>query len=187
MTYTCILFQITFSPLLHFSLLTLPLSLLSLDFNRKNLNMEKVILLCTDGAPAMLGCKNGLAAQWKNRYPHVITLHCIIHQSVLCAKLSGHLGEAMDNVIKIINFLRSNSSLTRRLFRAELQEADAEFEELLLHNNVRWLSKGQSLARFLSLVDDIIPFLTTLSKTQKKCCHLLQCCQMKHSWQTFNS
>ena len=119
--------------------------------------------------------------------PHVITLHCIIHQSVLCAKLSGHLGEAMDNVIKIINFLRSNSSLTRRLFRAELQEADAEFEELLLHNNVRWLSKGQSLARFLSLVDDIIPFLTTLSKTQKKCCHLLQCCQMKHSWQTFNS
>ncbi|QQP42234.1 Uncharacterized protein FKW44_016835 [Caligus rogercresseyi] len=57
----------------------------------------------------------------------------------------------MDDVMAIINFIRSTSSLQHRLFRQLLAEMNAEHYDLLLHNDVRWLSKGNALQRFCDL------------------------------------
>ena len=70
-----------------------------------------------DGAPSMAGREQGLAARMAAVAQQMRSLHCLIHQSLLCAKLRGELKEAMDSVMAIIHFIRSTSSLQHRLFR----------------------------------------------------------------------
>ena len=84
----------------------------------------------------------------KEDNPDLIAYHCIIHQSVLCAHLSEEYAEVMNTMMKLINFLRASSSHQHRLLREFLKEVDANADDLLLHNNVRWLSKGRVLERF---------------------------------------
>ncbi|RXM93778.1 General transcription factor II-I repeat domain-containing protein 2A, partial [Acipenser ruthenus] len=81
-------------------------------------------------------------------------------EAVLCSHLSEEYGKVMSTVIKLVNFIRSKSSLQHRQFKAFLQEVDAEFDDLLLHNNIRWLSKGAVLKRFFGLRDAILQFLS---------------------------
>ncbi|KAM3611977.1 uncharacterized protein V6R79_000238 [Siganus canaliculatus] len=54
----------------------------------------------------------------------------------------------MNTMMKLINFLRASSSLQHRLLREFLEDVEANASDLLLHSNVRWLSKGNSLGRF---------------------------------------
>lgn len=72
----------------------------------------------------------------------------------------------MDNVMAIINFIHSTSSLQHRSFRKLLLEMSAEHHDLLLHNDVRWLSKGKALVRFCDLRERITTFLR--NSKQKK-------------------
>ena len=56
-------------------------------------------------------------------------------------------------------------SLKRRLFRTHLEEAEAEHTELLLHADVRWLSRGRFLERFRELLPEIKEFLKEFKNT----------------------
>ncbi|RXN38167.1 SCAN domain-containing 3-like isoform X2 [Labeo rohita] len=144
---------------------------ISAFFKDSGLDMKHVCMLVTDGAPSMTGKVNGLAARWSAVAPQLISLHCIVHQAVLCAKLSGALKTTMDSVMAIINFIRSTSSVQHRLFRMLLSEMSAEHHDLLLHNDVSWLSKGKALERFCGLREEIITFLRG-SKQKKAETHL---------------
>ena len=104
--------------------------------------------------------------------PHTQFLHCIIHQVVLCAKLSGDLKNTMDTVMNIVNFIRSTSSLQHRLFRMLPADASTEHTDLLVHNDVRWLSKGKVLDRFCELRQEILSFLRTCK--HKRAAHFLE-------------
>ncbi|KAJ4918999.1 hypothetical protein JOQ06_027888, partial [Pogonophryne albipinna] len=111
-------------------------------FDGKDFKEELLTLIpLEDGAPAMVGKNRGMVSRFKNVAPKTNALHCLIHQSVLCAKLSGDLKDVMDKTMKIINFIRGNSSTQHRLFRKFVLESDATHDDLLLHNDVRWLSK----------------------------------------------
>uniref|UniRef100_A0A8C1IF79 HAT C-terminal dimerisation domain-containing protein n=1 Tax=Cyprinus carpio TaxID=7962 RepID=A0A8C1IF79_CYPCA len=136
---------------------------ISIFFKDNGLDMMHVCMLVTDGAPSMTGKVNGLAARWSTVAPQLISLHCIVHQAVLCAKLSGALKTTMDNVMA---FIRSTSSLQHRLFCMLLSEMSAEHHDLLLPNDVKWLSKGKALERFCGLKEEIITFLR--NSKQKK-------------------
>ncbi len=48
--------------------------------------------------------------------------------------------EVMDMVTRLVNFVWESSSLQHRLFRALLEELSADHKDLLLHNDVGWLS-----------------------------------------------
>lgn len=136
---------------------------LTVYFENAGLNLKKLISVTTDGARAMTGKNKGLVGQIKSDEKfngNLLFYHCIIHQSVLCCKLSPSLEFKMQVVIKIINFIRSKSSLRHREFKALLEETNAQFEDLLLHNNVRWLSKGLVLQRFFAVINDIKVFLS---------------------------
>lgn len=65
----------------------------------------------------------------------------------------------MTAVMKIVNFLRSHSALQHRLLRAFLQECESEYIDLLVHNDVHWLSKGNVLNRLICLLPEIHSFL----------------------------
>lgn len=128
-------------------------------FKDNKLNLEQVNMLVTDGAPSMAGSIKGLAARLRAIAPKIKSLHCLIHQSVLCARLSGELKTTMDSVMAMINFIRATSSLQHRLFRQLLEDMSADHGDLLLHNDVRWLSKGNALKRVCDLRKEIITFL----------------------------
>lgn len=61
------------------------------------MDFKKVNLVVTDGAPAMIGRNRGLVSRIKTVAPSDNALHCLIHQSVLCAKLSGDLRDYGQN------------------------------------------------------------------------------------------
>lgn len=140
-------------------------------FTKHGLSFEKINFIVTDGAPAMVGKNRGVVSRIKNVSPDTNALHCLIHQSVLCAKLNGDLKEVMDKTMKIINFIRTNSSTQHRLFRQFVHESEATQADLLLHNDVRWLSKGKALDRFIELRHQVVDFLKQ-SKSKAASDHL---------------
>ncbi|MGH0161433.1 UNVERIFIED_CONTAM: hypothetical protein FKN15_041049 [Acipenser sinensis] len=132
-------------------------------FEEHGLDLNKVCLLVTDGAPSMIGSKNGMIARLSALASQMQSLHCIIHQSVLCGKLCNELKDTMNTVTAIINFIRSTSSLQHRLFRLLQADMSADHHDLLVHNDVRWITKGKALNRFCDLKDEIIEFLNNSS------------------------
>jgi len=79
----------------------------------------------------------------------ILNDHCIIHQQALCGKILN-MKDVMNIAMKIVCSVQARS-LQRRLFRAHLDENNAEHTDLLLHTDVRWVSRGKSLARFMAL------------------------------------
>lgn len=107
-------------------------------FKDNGLDLQRVNLLVTDGAPSMAGKSKGLRARLSAIAPKMQSLHCVIHRSVLCSQLSVNFKHTMECVTAIINLIRSTSSLQHRLFRQLLADMSADHTDLLLHN-IRWL------------------------------------------------
>lgn len=136
------------------------------NFAKKtSLPLWKLVSIATDGAPSMVGKNNGFLAlcQKDEDFPDFVTVHCVIHQNALCAKVLN-MADVMNIATKIVNSVRARS-LRRRLFRTQLEENEAEYEDLLLYTDVRWLSRGQFLERFQSLLPEVIQFLESIGES----------------------
>ncbi|CAH1983266.1 unnamed protein product [Acanthoscelides obtectus] len=119
-------------------------------FIEKAITLSNIISVATDGAPAMVG--------------RVLAIHCVIRRQHLVAKnLSVRLHESLHLVIDAVNRIRSNA-LNTRLFAQLCEENNEHFHQLLLHTEVRWLSKGLCLSRFFALFETILEFLDTKDK-----------------------
>ena len=107
----------------------------------------------------MTGRHAGFIAQCKGDpdFPKFLHYHCIIHQQALCAKVTG-FEHVMTPVVKIINGIRSKPK-QHRIFKVLLEELSAEYGDLLLHTEIRWLSTGCILQRFLSLLGEVKEFM----------------------------
>ncbi|GBN85329.1 General transcription factor II-I repeat domain-containing protein 2B [Araneus ventricosus] len=68
----------------------------------------------------------------------------------------------MSLVIKIINSILAKA-LYHRQFKDFLEEIDRQFSDLLLHNKVRWISKGNVLQRYALCLSEIKTFLNEKS------------------------
>ena len=128
-------------------------------FSECNIPLKNIIACATDDAPSMIGRYNGFIAHLKKAVPGIFCIHCIIHRQHLVAKcLGGRLHDALDIVIKVVNYIKSNS-LRDRLFHELCSQNDEKFERLVMHTEVRWLSKGNCLRCFITLWDSIASFL----------------------------
>jgi len=66
--------------------------------------------------------------------------------------------------MKIINHIRGTSSTQHRC-------SANSYDDLLLHNDVRWLSKGKTLERFVELRTQVVDF-SKQSKSKAAADHL---------------
>ncbi|XP_059821310.1 SCAN domain-containing protein 3-like [Hypanus sabinus] len=132
------------------------------QFFENGLDVSKIVSVVTDRAPSMVAQHKGLVSRFAAVNPAFLAFHCIIHKSVLCAKLCGEMKEAMHTVTELVNTVHESSRLQHCLFRALLEEMTAEHKDLLQHNDVRWLSKGRVSGRLCDLHDELVPFLSSL-------------------------
>jgi len=114
----------------------------------------------------MMGKNVGLVKLLENWLERpLLSFYCVIHEESLCAKASAkQLTEVMSVVVKIVNTIAARSSLIHRQFKEFLSEIEAEYGDLLLHAEVRWLSRGKVLNRFISLIDAIQIFLIEIGE-----------------------
>ena len=128
-------------------------------FREKGIPLENIIACATDGAPSMTGRQRGFVSHLKRAIPGIFVIHCVIHRHHLAAKnLSGKLYDSIQIVVKAINKIKSHS-LNDRIFRKLCHDNEEEFERLIFHTEVRWLSKGNCLKRCYDLFDTVVEFL----------------------------
>nr|XP_021321998.1 LOW QUALITY PROTEIN: general transcription factor II-I repeat domain-containing protein 2B-like [Danio rerio] len=123
---------------------------------------KRLVGITTDGAPSMIGRKNGLVALVKKKLQEegveeATALHCIIHQQALCSKCLP-CDNVMSVVLKCVNLIRSRR-LKHRSFRAFLEEMESEYGDVLYFTEVRWLSRGNVLKRFFELREEVKAFM----------------------------
>ena len=126
--------------------------------------------VCTDGAPAMIGSRSGFQALVKHRAPAVKGVHCMIHRQALASKtLPEPLSNVLQHSISLVNYVKGNA-LNSRLFKELCEETNAEYNALLFHTKVRWLSKGNMIARVFQLRNEIKNFCEKHGKTDLVAC-----------------
>ena len=121
--------------------------------------MENCISICTDGAVAMVGHYKGFVSRIMEKQPEVVITHCFVHREALFAKtLPADLALVLNTVVSIVNFIKTKP-LKSRMFAILCEEVGADHTNLLLHTEVRWLSRGKVLARVYDLRNRLV-FLT---------------------------
>ena len=122
-------------------------------FAEKSLNWTRCSSICTDAAASMTGTIKSFVTLAKD--PNVKWTHCIIHRAALASKrMSPQLHDILNCSIKVINFIKSRP-LNSRLFRLFCEKMETEHTQLLLHTEVRWLSRGRILNRLFKLRTEV--------------------------------
>lgn len=139
-------------------------------FEKEDLSWSKLIGVCTDGAPAMLGSKSGFATLVKKKNSYIKTIHCMIHREALASKtLPNNMRLILQKLIKMVNYIKK-SALNTRVFRLLCQDMNSSHINLLFYTAVRWLSKGNVIARVFELLNELQIYFTSQGKNAE---HLL--------------
>ncbi|GFX52577.1 general transcription factor II-I repeat domain-containing protein 2A [Trichonephila clavipes] len=76
----------------------------------------------------------------------------------VCVLCSGTVSQ------KIVDLI-SSQALNKRKFDALLDEVNSVYNGLIMYNNVRWLSRGNVLQRFVDCLEEIGLFLQNVNNT----------------------
>ena len=133
----------------------------------KQIPWEKCCSLTTDGAAVMTGRFLGVGARVKAVATNCVLKHCIIHREALAVKpLSSdkqrktELEMVLDTIVKTVNYIKcGGKGKSARVFQKVCEEMESDNVTLLLHTEVRWLSRGKVLARVFKLRQEISVFL----------------------------
>ncbi|XP_039204226.1 uncharacterized protein LOC120310168 isoform X16 [Crotalus tigris] len=132
-----------------------------LDYLRANeINTTHLVSVATDGAPSMTGAQKGFVALLQKSLGRtLLTFHCILHQEALCAQtFPPECTEVMNVVIQIVNKIMAQG-LNHRQFCLLLEEMESTYPDLLLHDKVRWLSRGKVLKCFVACLEEVKTYL----------------------------
>lgn len=127
-------------------------------FRVHEVDWARCVGICTDGAKAMTGRHKGAVALIRKIAPTVSWVHCSNHRKALATKnMPGEPLTVLHDVVKIVNFIKARL-LNSRIFHTICNEMGSEHETLLLHTEVRWLSRGKVLARIFELRCEVEEF-----------------------------
>ena len=133
----------------------------------KQIPWEKCCSLTTDGAAVITGHFSGVGARVKAIATNCILKHCNIYREALGVKpLSSdkqrktELESVLDIVMKTVNHIKcGGKGKSARVFQKLCEELDSENVNVLLHTEVRCLSRGKVLTRVFKLRREILVFL----------------------------
>ena len=124
------------------------------------LQWKDCVGVCIDGATAMTGHTVSFHSRVRSASDSSITFtHCMIYQEALVGKkISPHLHFIVQNALKVLNFIKSDT-LNTRLSAKLCDDMESDYNTLLLRTEVRWLSKSKALERLLLLQNKVKIFL----------------------------
>ncbi|GBN83817.1 Zinc finger BED domain-containing protein 5 [Araneus ventricosus] len=133
--------------------------LLDKFFAENSILWDNCVDVCTDGAKAMTGKMSGAIAKIKEKAKGCSSSHCILHRHALAMKkMPPFIREVLSETVKIINFIKSRPK-NNRLFKILCDDMGSMHTSLLLHTEIRWLSRGKSLIRLFELRNEVGIFL----------------------------
>lgn len=128
-------------------------------FTENRLEWSQCIGFCSDGARAMTGKYGGVATKIKAVAPDCTFTHCVIHREALCIKrMPKNFEKVLREAIKVVNFIKSRA-LNSRLFSLLCSDMGSDHIQLLLHTEIRWLSRGKMLGRLIELRLEVQTFI----------------------------
>ena len=126
---------------------------------------EKCVGVCSDGARAMTGRHGGVVTRIQSIAPNAVFTHCSIHREALAAKmLQSSFKDVLDNAIKVVNLIKGRA-LNSFMFTIMCNDMGAEHDKLLLHTEVRLLSRGKVLFRLFELRAEVRLFLIDINSS----------------------
>lgn len=138
--------------------------MLNTFFTTNQIPWEHCVDVCTDGAKAMVGKTAGAVARIKEVATKCTSSHCILHRQALAVKkMPLSLTTVLNEAVKIINFIKARP-LNMRLFHILCDDMGSIHKSLLLHTEVRWLSRGKSLVRLFELRQEVAMFFSGQSR-----------------------
>ena len=128
----------------------------------KNIPLEKVSSLASDGAAVMTGKYNGVGAKLRQDIPHLVQVHCVAHKLALAAgqacrdvTLFNEYQLTLKNIYRYFN----NSALRYNELRAlqDLLQTDEDMRQVTLKEpaSFRWLSFEAAV----TAISDVYPAL----------------------------
>lgn len=134
-------------------------SLFDAFFIENSIPWNNCIDVCTDGAKAMVGPVAGVVTRIKKVSKNCTSCHCILHRhSLAMKKMPASLKQVLDNAVKIVNFVKARP-VRCRLLKILCEDMGSIHKSLLLHTEVRWLSRGKALSRLLELRTEVSSLL----------------------------
>lgn len=123
-----------------------------------NLSWDMCVNVCTDAAAAMRGMQKGFVGRVKQISKKITGTHCVLHREALAVKkMPQTLRTVVDEAVKVVNRIKARP-LQSRLFKILCEEMGSKHTSLLLHTEVRWLSRGRVLNRLFELRDEVRMF-----------------------------
>ena len=130
-------------------------------YNEHEIDLNRLVMLTSDGASAMLGRWNGLAALLKRSVPHLSEQHCVAHRKELALSASwkdNSLSKKLDVLLRTVYTLFSRSSVKTAALAelASVNEVDVlSFRSI---QEVRWLSRHFAVSAFVRNIDALVLF-----------------------------
>ena len=121
----------------------------------------------------MVGCMMGLTSFVKKENENVVVTHCFLHREALMDKTLGDkLRKMLNQAVELVNYIKTRP-VKSRLFEQLCSNMDSQHRRLLLHTQVRWLSKGKDRNRVYKLRQELPKFFEEMK--QNHFCELLRC------------
>ncbi len=145
--------------------------ILSAYLKKWNLSWKSCVRICTDGAPSMIGSIKGFVSLVQQLNPNVIRTRCFLHREVLVSKtIPVELKQVLNQVVEMVNYIKSRP-LKSCLFEQICVDMDSQHKRLILHTEVRWLSRAKVLCRILQ--KELHAFFE--EEKHERFCEYLQC------------
>ena len=95
----------------------------------------------------------------KTVVPDIIVVYCVLHcYDFASTTLPEVFKEVLSTAVKAVNFI-CGRALQHPLLKAFCEEVGKNYSALLLHTEVRWLSKGRLFNRVMELSQEMAIFL----------------------------
>jgi hypothetical protein len=118
-------------------------------FTAEDISWANCVGICTGEAAALTGHKKGFQAEVQQMGRHMNFVHCIMHREAFAPHdLEPKLHSVLQEAVKVMNFVKAHP-LNSHLFAFLCEEIQADHTSLLLHLEVRWLSRGKVLKRLI--------------------------------------
>ena len=130
-------------------------------YSEHNLELRKMIMFTSDGAPVMLGKVNGVAAQLKKEVPYLIEQHCVAHREDLgiCDSWKEvKLMRDIETLLRTIFTIFCRSSVKKEKLQEIARVSEMESVSFKSLNEVRWLSRHFAVQAVIKNYDTLLKY-----------------------------